>query len=350
MMQVMRRLLRHPELTPATPEDADALLLEEMTSAITVGGRQPRPPQRDPPSLQWLPTCVLHLHWSSPELGAVCDDQRGNGPTQTSRPRFSPGARRHRASPAAPPPTLDKQGVCYIRLLCVPVVQKALDARFSRAEWDALLSAAALDAVGKLVLRECNQAMCLADFWGAVKSPGEPLRPGRRATGCYGGRHPAGRTTCPARNATCRACGRARYFEKAACRSTKKQMKTYAVTRAVIVEAHMTSQPRLQQNGPLGPGCCGHLNPGVHGGALTHIRPRHKLQSLQDTTVSIRHLAGGRLRVLGGSVLTFSWSGRSTQACLYFAEGVQHLYVLLRVCKALGLVPCDFPSVQATLI
>ncbi|KAG0723860.1 hypothetical protein GWK47_041816 [Chionoecetes opilio] len=56
MMHVMRRLLHRPELAPCHRGGIwDALLLEEIESAINDGGRQSRPPQRDPGQHSLLP-------------------------------------------------------------------------------------------------------------------------------------------------------------------------------------------------------------------------------------------------------------------------------------------------------
>jgi len=70
----------------------------------------------------------------------------------------------------------DADAVCYIRLLCAPAVQRALDARFPRARWEALSPSEALNSVSKLVLQQHNQAVCWADFISAMQSPGESLR------------------------------------------------------------------------------------------------------------------------------------------------------------------------------
>ena len=70
----------------------------------------------------------------------------------------------------------DRQAVCYIRLLCVPAVQKALDDRYSRSAWEELSHTAALNMVAKQVTREYNQAVCWAEFFSLVQAPGEPVR------------------------------------------------------------------------------------------------------------------------------------------------------------------------------
>ena len=61
----------------------------------------------------------------------------------------------------------DEDAVCYIRLLCVPALQKALDARFPRARWSAL------DGLGKLVLRASSQTVRWCEFFSAGQTTGE---------------------------------------------------------------------------------------------------------------------------------------------------------------------------------
>ncbi|KAG0728834.1 Deformed epidermal autoregulatory factor 1 [Chionoecetes opilio] len=114
----------------------------------------------------------------------------------------------------------DRQ-VCYIYLVCVPAVQKALDARLSHAEWDATSSAATLAAA------RIMQDVTPIDVIAATRAMVYFLS--------CGSCHPAGREPCPAWNAACRACGRVGHFQKA-CISTKKQRKTYAVTSTMIAE------------------------------------------------------------------------------------------------------------------
>ena len=59
----------------------------------------------------------------------------------------------------------DREAVLHIRLLCVPKLQCALDARFDSGQWEALTPKEALDAIGKLVLQASNQAVKWCDFF-----------------------------------------------------------------------------------------------------------------------------------------------------------------------------------------
>lgn len=65
--------------------------------------------------------------------------------------------------------------VLHIRLLCASALQSALDTRFTAEQWEALSPGAALDAIGKLVLRASNQAVRWCDFFGTCQAPGEPV-------------------------------------------------------------------------------------------------------------------------------------------------------------------------------
>lgn len=65
--------------------------------------------------------------------------------------------------------------VQHVRLQCVPALQRALDARFSEAQWSALSPDEALDAVGKVVLRSSNQAVVWSEFFDVVQGPEEPI-------------------------------------------------------------------------------------------------------------------------------------------------------------------------------
>ena len=63
----------------------------------------------------------------------------------------------------------------YIRLLCAPRLQKTLDARFPKAQWDALSTTEALNNVSKLVLRTANQAVQWSDFFSVKQAVGESV-------------------------------------------------------------------------------------------------------------------------------------------------------------------------------
>lgn len=69
----------------------------------------------------------------------------------------------------------DEVGVQHIRLLCVPSLQTALDARYSIHQWEALSVSDALDAVGSVALRAVNQAVLWSDFFGSRQGRSEPM-------------------------------------------------------------------------------------------------------------------------------------------------------------------------------
>ena len=69
----------------------------------------------------------------------------------------------------------DEEAVLHIRLLCVPDLQCALDARFTTEQWEALGPKDALDAISKLVLRTANQAVKWSEFFNACQVPGESV-------------------------------------------------------------------------------------------------------------------------------------------------------------------------------
>ena len=69
----------------------------------------------------------------------------------------------------------DGDAARYIRLLCAPDLQKALDARFPKTQWDALSTAEALESVSRLVLRAANQAVQWSDFFGVKQALGESV-------------------------------------------------------------------------------------------------------------------------------------------------------------------------------
>lgn len=61
----------------------------------------------------------------------------------------------------------------HVRLHCTPALQRAVDARFDLDEWSALTESAALDAIGKLVLRSSNQAVQWSEFFSAAQGQDE---------------------------------------------------------------------------------------------------------------------------------------------------------------------------------
>ncbi|XP_076063459.1 uncharacterized protein LOC143038319 [Oratosquilla oratoria] len=69
----------------------------------------------------------------------------------------------------------DQEAVLHVRLLCVPDLQCALDARFSSEQWEALNPTSALDAIERLVLQSTNQAVKWTDFFSTCQAPGESV-------------------------------------------------------------------------------------------------------------------------------------------------------------------------------
>lgn len=54
-------------------------------------------------------------------------------------------------------------------------------------------------------------------------------------------------------------------------------------------------------------------------------------RDLQHPGTPIKYLTGGHLHVLGSSMCTFRAEGCSTQACLYFTEGIEVAFVIKSV-------------------
>lgn len=69
----------------------------------------------------------------------------------------------------------DEVCVQHIRLLCVPSLQSALDARYSFSQWGALSVSEALDAVGSVAQRAVNQAVLWSDFFSGGQGRAEPM-------------------------------------------------------------------------------------------------------------------------------------------------------------------------------
>ena len=67
------------------------------------------------------------------------------------------------------------EAVHHVRLHCVPALQRALDARFTDGQWSALTPDAAMDEVGKIVLRSSNQAVHWAEFFSVSQGQGETI-------------------------------------------------------------------------------------------------------------------------------------------------------------------------------
>ena len=76
-----------------------------------------------------------------------------------------------------------------VKLNCVPALQRALDARFSDARWNALTQEEALDAIGNIVLRSSNQAVQWSEFFALAQGREESVsdyfsRCAQKATDC----------------------------------------------------------------------------------------------------------------------------------------------------------------------
>ncbi|XP_045122674.1 uncharacterized protein LOC123511117 [Portunus trituberculatus] len=345
----------------------------------------------------------------------------------------------------------------YIRLLCAPELQKALDARYPKAQWDATSADEALENVSRLVLRTANQAVQWSNFFGVKQALGEsvsdyftkcsqmvldcvfqcpdcdkdlsdfmlvrkliaglrdpalrrevfqchvklrdvdslrsycvafeaaqrdahafppnrhpeaaasdaslgatseddviaaagPREARHRLCGYCGKRHQPGRASCPAADATCRACGKLGHFQ-AVCKGGRKPARKDAVASAVVATARITRQPKLQV-----------LVSGPEGG------PQHPTTAIADTGAQVcvagptllkilglaprqlrgraglRDLAGINLPTLGATTCHFSIPGHSTQQDVYFVKSVEKIYLSLDACRDLGLVHADFPQ------
>ena len=81
------------------------------------------------------------------------------------------------------------ESVHHIRLHCVPVLQRALDSRYSEAQWSALKAVQAFDAIKQLVVKAANQAVQWLNFFELVQEPSESfndffIRCTQKATDC----------------------------------------------------------------------------------------------------------------------------------------------------------------------
>ena len=55
--------------------------------------------------------------------------------------------------------------VCHIRLCCAPTLQRAMDARYSVAQWSILTPGETLDAIKRIVLQPTNRAANWSHFF-----------------------------------------------------------------------------------------------------------------------------------------------------------------------------------------
>ena len=72
-------------------------------------------------------------------------------------------------------------------------------------------------------------------------------------------------------------------------------------------------------------------------------------QLLHASPRTVNHVAGGRVKLLGSLTCEVTVGAITTSECVYIAEGVQHLYLSLGACRALRLVPQDFPHPAASI-
>ena len=61
----------------------------------------------------------------------------------------------------------------HVRLHCVPVLQRALDSRYTDAQWSALSTDDAFEAIRQLVVKASNQAVQWFEFFGLAQEPSE---------------------------------------------------------------------------------------------------------------------------------------------------------------------------------
>ena len=176
-------------------------------------------------------------------------------------------------------------------------------------------------------------------------------RSSRRCRGC-GDSSCSDSDRCPARNATCRNCGRKGHFWRL-CRSltpgggpsTSNAVVVGSVEAAAGLPVQLTC-PHLQLECSItaiadtGAQVC------IAGRSLLRsldISPRH----LQASPRTVSHVAGGGVKLLGSLECNVTAGTVTTSELVYIAEGVQRLYLSLGACKALRLVPQDFPRPAA---
>lgn len=70
---------------------------------------------------------------------------------------------------------LQPRAVLHIRLYCMPALQRALDARFTMAEWQALSTKEALNTIGRITRQATNQAANWCKFFALNQLPSEPV-------------------------------------------------------------------------------------------------------------------------------------------------------------------------------
>uniref|UniRef100_A0A0P4VNI8 Reverse transcriptase n=1 Tax=Scylla olivacea TaxID=85551 RepID=A0A0P4VNI8_SCYOL len=174
-----------------------------------------------------------------------------------------------------------------------------------------------------------------------------PGRSRKRCKGC-GDSGCGGTDKCPARDATCRNCGRKGHFWRM-CRALTPG-RGPATSNAVLVggvEATADLSVRIVCPWPQAE-CC--TTAVADTGAQVCIAGRPLLESLgippgqlHASPRTVSHVAGGGVKLLGSLTCEVTVGAITTSECVYIAEGVQRLYLSLGACRALQLVPQDFP-------
>ena len=67
------------------------------------------------------------------------------------------------------------EAVLHIRLQCTPALQRSLDSRYTIAQWQALSTAEALDAISRVALQTTNQAADWCKFFATTQGPSESI-------------------------------------------------------------------------------------------------------------------------------------------------------------------------------
>ncbi|MPC31968.1 hypothetical protein E2C01_025269 [Portunus trituberculatus] len=170
-----------------------------------------------------------------------------------------------------------------------------------------------------------------------------PGRSQKRCKGC-GDSGCGGTDKCPARDATCRNCGRKGHFWHMCHALTPGRGP--ATSNAVIVggmEVTADLSVRIVCPWPQAE-CCTTAVADTR--AQVCITGRPLLESLgippgqlHASPRTVNHVASGGVKLLGSLTCEVTVGAITTSECVYIAEGVQRLYLSLRACRALQLVP-----------
>ncbi|KAK8377955.1 hypothetical protein O3P69_018692 [Scylla paramamosain] len=145
-----------------------------------------------------------------------------------------------------------------------------------------------------------------------------PRKSRHRPCGYCGERHQPGKASCPAANATFRACGKLGHFQ-AVCKGPEGGPQHPTIAIADTGAQVCVAGPTLLR--------------------ILGLSPRQ----LQERA-GLRDLAGINLPTLGATTCHFSIPGRSTQRDVYFVKSVDKIYLSLDACKDLGLVHAGLPQ------